>query len=164
LNYIEGESNRYSWKISDAYGPARGQKAPLCQKCGKHVRSDESPRTSFRQNSLCNLPWNAGWDGRCEACSFQFEAVALDSMFHKKRRAIFRPINQFSRHIDIGASHAGIEVEIIETDISVKPSDQKEQKTRYFLSMNEVQTLLQALQGGSLEICFEQWDWSEDWT
>lgn len=58
--------------ISSWLGEGDGLDAPDCPHCSKPLRAADAPREAM-YDGIANLPWNSGWDGRCESCGHVFE-------------------------------------------------------------------------------------------
>jgi hypothetical protein len=156
------------WPFSPWHGAGVGGDAPLCPRCGDPVRSAQAPReTPFPGHS--NPPWNAGWDGRCEACGACFELVLHTPLhFNVERTTTVRPANKpYRTFLDEGFVLSGVELTVTDRQVTTGgprcPPDEPVTTQTLFLSMAELMSLARALDD-SLRLYLEQFDWAHDWT
>ncbi|MHB8658968.1 MAG: hypothetical protein ACYC91_13615 [Solirubrobacteraceae bacterium] len=138
------------WPFSPWHGAGAGGDAPLCPDCGDPVRSAEAPRET-RFPGCCNPPWNAGWDGCCEACGARFELVVHTPLhFNVERTTTVRPASKpYRTFVDEGFVLSGVELTVTERSFTIGgvrcPPDEPSTTQTLFLSMAEVVSLAQAL-------------------
>jgi hypothetical protein len=148
------------WPFSAWYGDGAGATAPPCPRCGQPVRTEEAQRDRPLPG-YANPPWNAGWNGDCEACGAAFELV-IHTPLHidVDRTTTVRPASRpYRTFIDEGFVLCGLEVTVAEREWR---SNLPRTET-LFLSMAELTQLADALQN-SLKIYLDQLDWAHDWT
>ena len=147
-------------------------RVPHCPRCRNPVRAGEYPHREA--GYVSPEPWNAGWDGTCERCGFEFCAThSLDSRdWHDlpigvqlpastgvRRSIVVRPASVGSfQDRDVQLHLAGIEI-----GVETESYGQSNSSQQYFLSKEEAAWLVRALQG-SLAISFEQYHWDLDVT
>jgi hypothetical protein len=148
------------WPLSSWRGEGSGTAAPPCPHCGKPVRSAEA-RRDRPLPGYANPPWNAGWDGTCEACGATFELVVRTPLHLDSRRTTtVRPASKAYRtFVDEGVVLSGVEIEVAGREFG----ENQPRTEKLFLSMAEATRLADALKK-SLRLYREQLDWSHDWT
>jgi hypothetical protein len=146
------------WPLSPWAGSAEGVDAPACPRCDRPVRAAGAPRRSYM--GYAQPPWNAGWDGTCDACGHRFALVIDQPLhFHARRGVTVRPADRFLRvFIDEGLALCGVEITVTEQQHGSEPAEQT-----VFLAMSDVAALAEALRG-ELAVWLQMYDWSEDWT
>lgn len=155
----EAEKSNPSWQCSGCYKRGIETEPPICPKCNKKVRKDNSPRPSIIFGNNNCIPWNSGWKGRCENCGFDFEINLTSFSGFSARSLKITPRNKPYRYfLDEGYVFSGIEISTTDREVG-KPADTK----KVFLSMGELNQLLIALHK-DFKIVLDQYDWSEDGT
>ena len=151
-------------KASPTYNPntiptdttviATHSEIPLCPHCGKSVRKHvPMPPKDARISSIQNMgdgivPWNFGWDGRCESCGHDFTIVMRIDM------GSTGPDNKI-RVTTVKASQKGflhhITCDFGEWRSTVLSGVEIETKgEKFFLSANELKYLMKALQNSPI--------------
>ncbi|HKE18429.1 MAG TPA: hypothetical protein VKB80_26305 [Kofleriaceae bacterium] len=160
IEIVVGERGQVAaaWPSSPWLGDPVGIRAPACPRCGEPVRRADSPRRAFMRHASAQPPWNASWGGRCESCAHSFRVVIGHAVHRVPRKIEVRPASRFYPVFDAGAAACGVELSVTEIG-----EGGAAERTSLFLSMAELARLLEEIPR-RLAVCFEQADWTEDWT
>lgn len=153
--------DKHRW--SPAWGEAKGQTAPDCPFCNQPVRKDTAERRPYFATYGNTPPWNAYWNGICDACGHKFEKVHETHPIYaySPRKVIFRPsIAPCKTFCDTADIYSGVEI-IVEDEFYWQDSTQT---GRFTLTMDEVEALFASLKSDELSICYQQYSWDEDHT
>ncbi len=140
---------------------AEGQTPPRCSACRKPVRKAQAAFEGLFPGREAQPPWNAKWDGICEACGYRYEVTSRQIIIGKsERKMAARPASRSYKDADYAVILAGIELEIDDAPSSATNSIPGT-VTKIFISRQELQALSSGLNNES-SILLQQYDWDED--
>lgn len=139
-----------------AYPDTETANIPLCPHCGRPVRRFvPNPPAGTRVSSMKDIndgkvPWNYGWDGRCENCGHDFSIIMNIDMGstgtdNRERQTCVRASAAGFNHHELTMSPGEMGINTVLSGVEIETKCGKHFE-KIFLSANELKYLMKVLQ------------------